>query len=68
MADLVAAKDEFTKESVELTPPGGGQSSTLQCISELDEQPIFTQFSFHGSGSRGSRLSFQYLEENYTRP
>lgn len=37
---------EFTGESVELTPPDQG---TLSSISEELEQPYFQQFSYHGS-------------------
>lgn len=44
---------EFTREAVQLTPPSNnvtsGQSSGLTSITEIDEQPYFTQFSFHGS-------------------
>ncbi|XP_067126460.1 RAC serine/threonine-protein kinase [Centruroides vittatus] len=39
---------EFTGESVELTPPDHGP---LNSITEELEQPYFQQFSFHGSSS-----------------
>uniref|UniRef100_A0A5S6QVC2 non-specific serine/threonine protein kinase n=1 Tax=Trichuris muris TaxID=70415 RepID=A0A5S6QVC2_TRIMR len=48
---------EFTQETVELTPPG--QFGTLNSISELEEQPYFTQFSFHGTVPRYSFRSFE---------
>ncbi|RWS04291.1 RAC serine/threonine-protein kinase-like isoform X3, partial [Dinothrombium tinctorium] len=43
---------EFTGESVELTPPDVGP---LNSISEEVEQPYFQQFSFHGSSVTLSR-------------
>lgn len=45
---------EFTGESVELTPPDHGP---LNAISEEQEQPYFQQFSFHGSsGTLGKSM------------
>lgn len=41
---------EFTGESVRLTPPQS-KSGTLSSISEDVEQPHFQQFSYHGSAS-----------------
>ncbi|KAJ6217626.1 hypothetical protein RDWZM_008783 [Blomia tropicalis] len=41
---------EFTGESVQLTPPDHAPG-TLSSISEEIEQPYFQQFSFHGSAS-----------------
>ncbi|XP_027205019.1 AKT serine/threonine protein kinase [Dermatophagoides pteronyssinus] len=40
---------EFTGESVQLTPPE--RTSTLDLISEEIEQPYFQQFSYHGSAT-----------------
>ncbi|PRD26903.1 UNVERIFIED_CONTAM: Akt1 [Trichonephila clavipes] len=45
---------EFTGESVELTPPDNGP---LNSITEELEQPYFQQFSFHGStGTLGKSI------------
>ena len=41
--------EQFTGESVELTPP----ETNLCTIDEEMEQPYFEQFSFHGSRSLG---------------
>ena len=41
---------EFTGESVQLTPPEH-HVGTLSSISEEVEQPYFQQFSFHGSAT-----------------
>lgn len=40
---------EFTGESVQLTPPE--RTNTLSSITEETEQPYFQQFSYHGSSS-----------------
>ncbi|XP_054153882.1 RAC-alpha serine/threonine-protein kinase-like [Oppia nitens] len=39
---------DFTGESVQLTPP---EQTTLNSINEETEQPYFQQFSFHGSAT-----------------
>ncbi|XP_003748638.1 RAC-beta serine/threonine-protein kinase [Galendromus occidentalis] len=48
---------EFTGESVELTPPDYQGTGALNSISEEVEQPYFQQFSYHGSSSVLSRSS-----------
>ncbi|KRY43481.1 RAC serine/threonine-protein kinase [Trichinella spiralis] len=50
---------EFTRESVDFTPPA--QFGTLSSISEIDEQPYFTQFSFHGNSAQ--RQSFHQFDD-----
>lgn len=40
---------EFTGESVQLTPPE--RTSALSSIVEEGEQPYFQQFSYHGSAT-----------------
>jgi len=53
---------EFTGESVELTPPD--PCGPLNAISEESEQPYFQQFSYHGSaGHLASSLARSPMEQ-----
>lgn len=51
---------EFTGESVQLTPPDQG---TLDSISEEQEHVYFQQFSYHGSSALGSSVLGKSMDQ-----
>ena len=57
-SDTKYIPDEFSTETVTLTPPDAGEKGGLSSIDEAEEMPYFTQFSYGGSRSSfGSYLS-----------